>query len=111
MELNLNWPKGVRVLFLLSALMLAGCFPTLDITPEEVEEKINSTLKPGDSAEKIEAYFEKEGLGSSYDRFLNRYQSIIRHPESNFHAITIYVYVDENKRFIRIQADDVYAFL
>jgi len=99
------------LLLLLGSLMLVGCLSTLDTTPREVEEKINSYLKTGDGAEKIEAYFKKEGLEVSYDRFSNRYQSIIRHSESNFHAITIYVYVDENKKFIRVESDNSYTFL
>lgn len=103
--------KRLAAVFLFGALMLAGCVSTLDITPKEVEAKINSSLKPGDSAAKIEAYFENEGLGLSYDRFQDRYHSIIRHPESNFHAITIVIFVDQNKRFIRAEADDSYTFL
>ena len=80
-------------------------------TPKEVEPEINSSLKPGDSADKMEAYFENEGLVLSYDRFQGRYHSIIRHPESNFHAITIVIFVDEKRRFIRAEADDSYTFL
>ena len=90
---------------------MLGCLSTLDTTPDEVEAKINSSLKPGDSAELIEKYFDEEGLGLSYDRFANRYNSIIRHPKSNYHAITIDVYVDEEKRFIRVEANDSYTLL
>lgn len=104
-------PKQLFFLFLFSSVILTGCLSTLDITPKEVEEKINLSLTPGDDAGKIEAYFKNEGLGLSYDKFQNRYQSIIRHPDSNFHAITIYVYVDESKKIVRVEANDSYTFL
>ena len=103
--------KGLGSFFIVSSIFVFGCFTKLDTTPEEVEKKINTSLKPGDAPERIEAYFKKESLGLSYDKYQGRYQSIIRHPESNFHAITIYIYVDKNKRFIRVEANDSYTFL
>ena len=99
------------VFLLVTAPFLSGCFPTLDTTPEEVEADISSALKPGDAAETIEAYLRKRGLGFSYDRFANRYQAIIRHPDSNFHAITIHILLDPQKRYAGVEADDSYTFL
>lgn len=90
---------------------LSACSPTLDVTPDQAEQKINAALSPGDSSAKIEAYFKIEGLGATYNKFGKRYQSIIRHPDSDFHAITIHVYVDENKTFLKVEADDSYTFL
>jgi hypothetical protein len=91
--------------------MLAGCVSKLDITPQEVEAKINASLKVGDSSEIIEAYFKQEGLGFSYDKHESRYQSIIRHPKSDFHAIIIYIYIDNQKGFLKAEAHDSYTFL
>ncbi len=100
-----------RVAFLGALLFVSGCLPTLDTTPEKVEAEITAALKPGDSAEAIETYLRKRELEFSYDRFANRYQAIIRHPDSNFHAITIHILLDAQKRFAAVEADDSYTFL
>ena len=100
------------IVFLLSiGLLMSGCFPKLDITPEKVEAEISSALKPGDNSEAIEGYLQKRGLAFSYDRFANRYQAIIRHPESDFHAITIHILLDSEKHFKGVEANDSYTLL
>lgn len=99
------------LLVLLSLPLIAACAPTLDVTAEEVEHRINEELKAGDGADEIEAYFKNEGLSVSYDEFNSRYQSIIRHPESNYHAITIYIYVDKDGNFVKAEANDSYTSL
>jgi hypothetical protein len=96
---------------MLGLFALQGCFPTLDTTPQEIEANINASLLPGDSSLKIEEYLASQKLESSYDEYNNRYQGIIRHPDSNFHAITFHIYVDDNKAFIRAEANDSYTFL
>lgn len=73
----------------LLSVFVAGCFPALDATPAEVEVEIREVLRPGDSAETIEEYFRIRGLDVTYDKYQNRYSSIIRHPGSSFYAITI----------------------
>jgi hypothetical protein len=102
--------RAITAAILLSAIT-GACGPTLDVTPADVLTQIDASLGPGDSSEAIEAYFSDEGLGVSFDGFNQRYQSIIRHPESNYHAIVIYVYVDEERRFIRAEAHDSYTTL
>ena len=91
--------------------LLTGCCPHLGIAPEDVVAEINEALKPGDGSDAIEAYFKKAKLSASYDNFANRYQGIIRHPESNCHAIVIYVNVDENGKFVSVEVRDSYTFL
>ena len=105
-----------KIIFTLSILvfflfMLQVCFPTLEISPQDVEEKINAALKSGDSAVEIEEYLASQKLVSSYDKYNNRYQGIIRHPNSNFHAITFKIYLNKDKAFIRVEANDSYTFL
>ena len=100
------------IVFLLSVgLLMSGCLPKLDITPEKVEAEILSALKPGDNSEAIESYLQKRGLAYSYDRFANRYQAIIRHPESDFHTITIHTLLDPAKHFKGVEANNSYTFL
>ena len=104
--------KSIFLLLMLLALpLLVACGSTLDVTASDVERKISGMLNPGDSPEKIEVYFEKEGLPFSYDEFSSRYQSIIREANSNHHAIVIHVYVDEDQNFIKVEANDSYTGL
>ncbi len=100
-----------HIVFLLSFGLLSGCLFTLDTTPEEVEVEISSALKPGDNTEAIEQYLRKRGLEFSYDSFGNRYQAIIRHPKSNFHAITIHILLDSNNNYVGVEVNDSYNFL
>lgn len=103
--------RRATVILLLAAFFLTGCFPTLERTPEKVVADISSTLKLGDPAETIEAYFREHGLQFSYNRVDNKYQAIIRHPDSNFHAISIHVLLDSQKRYAGVEANDSYTFL
>ncbi len=101
----------ISSLVVFSFIAILILFPTLDTTPQELEININAALKSGDSAQKIEEYLTSQELDSSYDGYSNRYQGIIRHPDSNFHAIVFYIYVDKNKAFIKVEANDSYTFL
>jgi len=75
----------------------------------DVESNFRTALKPGDSAEKIEEYFQSQQLGFSFDKYQDRYQSIIRSPSTDFHAIVIFVNVDAEKRFKSVQVQDSYT--
>ena len=85
----------------------------------QVQNEINAALKPGDPSEKIEAYFNNErekqpvvrSLAFGYDRFQQRYGASMRSRTSNFHAITIYVNVDVDKKFKSVQVLDTYTGL
>ena len=103
--------RQIAGILLIAVAFLIGCFRTLDVTPADVEKQINAALKPGDSAETIEQYFSGRGLGYSYNKRESRYKSIIRHPDSNFHAIVIYVWVDKQKKFVKAEAHNSYTFL
>ncbi len=94
---------------LVAASTVVGCFGGLDTTPEAVEAEISAALHKGASPEAIERYLEQRNLTFSYDRFTNRYQSIIRDPESDAHAITIYVLLDDQKRYADVEARDSYT--
>ena len=99
------------VILFSAGLLSSGCFRMLDTTADVVETEISSALKSGDNVEAIEGYLRKRGLAFSYNRFANRYQAIIRHPESDFHAITIHILLDSEKHFKGVEANDSYTFL
>jgi hypothetical protein len=97
------------LLLVTASSALTGCSGGLDTTPEAVEAEISAALHKGASAQAIERYLEQRNLTFSYDRFTNRYQSIIRDPESNAHAITVYVLLDDQKRYADVEARDSYT--
>jgi hypothetical protein len=77
--------------------------------PARVRSEFNAALKPGDPSEKIEAYFKGRSLEFDYDKYQHRYQSTMRSTKSNFHAISIYVNVDKERRFESVDAFDSYT--
>lgn len=77
---------------------------------------INEHLSPGDSSEKIEEFLKEQEWPFTYDRFAKRYQS--HNPkileERNLFttkSISILLYVDESKAFLRAEVDEVYTGL
>ena len=101
--------RFIGFFLLVAASAVMGCSGGVDTTPEAVEAEISAALHKGDSAEAIERYLEQRNLPFSYDRFNNRYQSIIRDPDSNAHAITILVLLDDQKRYVDVEARDSYT--
>jgi hypothetical protein len=97
------------MLILAGLSQLAKADPPKLTSAQQVRVELQASLKPGDSDAAIQQFFKQRGLGFSYDRFSNRYQSIIREPNSNFHAVVIYINVDREKRFVSGEARDSYT--
>jgi len=80
---------------------------------KELENLINDNLKPGDPAEKIEAFLGAQGWPYSYDDLVRRYQS--HYPDGDVNkpylikAVAIWIYVDESKSFQRVVVEEVYT--
>lgn len=98
------------ILFAVVGPTVLSCLPTLDTTPAEVVDEIHAHLQPGAPREAVEWYLAQAGFHYSFDRFANRYQAIIRHPDSSFHAISIYIYLSPEGFFERAEARDSYTF-
>ena len=84
------------------------------MTSGQVRSKIERELNVGDSAIEIEAFFKRFELEYSFNDLRkpnNHYSAIIRKGKSNYHAITIRIYVDQNKRFLYAEVRDSYTFL
>ena len=101
--------NGRGFLGLAVAILLVGCSRSLDTTPEEIEAELLAALGQGANTEAIESYLRERKLPFSYDRFSNRYQSIIRDPNSDAHAITIYISLDAEGRLAGVEARDSYT--
>ena len=98
-----------RLLGFALAILLLGCGRGSEATPKQIETEILANLGTGADAEAIESYLRGRNLPFSYDRFSNRYQSIIRDPNSDAHAITIHISLDANGRFAGVEARDSYT--
>jgi hypothetical protein len=94
---------------LLVTVAMAGCARGLETTPEQIEAEIRAALGDSADSQSIESYLRQRGLEFSYDRFANRYQSIIRDPRSDAHAISIYINLDAERRFADVEARDSYT--
>lgn len=79
------------------------------LSSKEARSAIETNLKQGDSSSVIEAFFKQRQLPFTYDRFSKRYQSIIREPKSEKHAVVIYINVDSERRFVSGEARDSYT--
>jgi hypothetical protein len=90
-------------------ILLFGCSRSPDTTPQEVEAELLAALGHGASTQAIESYLRQRKLPFSYDRFSNRYQSIIRDPDSDAHAISIYISLDTDGRFAGVEVRDSYT--
>tara|TARA_R110001583_G_scaffold150925_1_gene302893 strand:- start:3493 stop:3885 length:393 start_codon:yes stop_codon:yes gene_type:complete len=77
----------------------------LDVIRAEFEKRV----KVGDSAKLLESALKDINVGNSWDPFSRRYQGIIRNSSSNFHAITIHVYVDGQGNYESIEIRDSYT--
>nr|MBS0019329.1 hypothetical protein [Gammaproteobacteria bacterium] len=93
-------------------------FSNIGVCPAFVETSLDTlnaelveALEVGDEAQRIESVLAGVGATYSWDGFQDRYQAIIRHPSSSFHAITIYVYVDEQRRLRTIEVNDSFSAL
>ena len=100
-----------KVALLSLLLLVSACSSTLNTTPRQVEADVSAALKQGATTQEIEAYLRQRGLEFSYDKYANRYQAIIRQPQSTFNAITIHILLDEQKTYSGVEAEDSYTFL
>lgn len=69
---------------------------------EEVKQLITDELYVGASSDVIETFFKKHNITYSYNRFSVRYNAIIRDVSSDpkvDQAVSIYIYLDDEKQF------------
>ncbi len=76
---------------------------------KQLQGELQAAMKVGDSREKIESVLKGRSLETTYDKYSQRYQSIMRRPTTDFHAIVIYVNVDKERRFVSVEAHDSYT--
>lgn len=87
------------------------CPPFVALRPDDVLKAFEADFLAGDDAEVVEAMLETLGFAFSWDAYAGRYQAIRRHPDSNFHAVVVAVYLDEQGRYARVDAHDSFTAL
>lgn len=81
---------------------------------EQTRRLIADELAVGAAPQAIEEFFLRHGIAYSYDRFAHRYQAIIRgvSPDPRVdQAVSIFIYVDDQGRFVRAEAHDTFTAL
>jgi hypothetical protein len=112
--------KCITIALLLAALSIIGCndgdlVKMNDVTEDkaiDVRVLIAKELKVGSPFIEIEGFFQRHKIIYSYDRFSKRYQGIIRNVGNNKNidqAVTIYIYVDEEKSFTSSDVDNSFT--
>jgi hypothetical protein len=98
--------------------LCSGCGPedSGGVTSSKgIASAIEGKLSPGDDRSLIERVTAELGARCSLDTFNRRYQCIIRDPNPElpigYHAISIYLYLDEQNRFLRSEVRDSYSMI
>ena len=85
------------------------CPPFVDTSLRDLRAEFEGRVKVGDAPSVVETALSDLGVSFSWDRFQGRYQGIIRHPSSSWHAVVVIVYVDEQRRFKAIEIHDSFT--
>lgn len=97
-------------------LLLSACSLLEKTTPEEVKQNLEAELTDDSCTEEIEEVLTRNGIGHSFDPFSRfgtwqRYQGIIRDVSPFLdHAIVVYVYVDEDKCYEKVETSNSFTF-
>ena len=78
------------------------------ITRDQVSVAINKELPVGASAAEIEKFFKRHHIDFGWNRFEGVYNGVIRDVEP-FHGITLVVFVDKDRRFVKAEVKDAYT--
>jgi hypothetical protein len=73
-----------------------------------VRDRIAKELRVGSTDREIEAFLDRHRIGFVWNEISEQYEAIIRNVEP-FHSITIDVYVNGQRRFVRAEVNDSYT--
>lgn len=84
------------------------------MSAQEIEDLVATRLDDGSSSREIEIFFNEEGWIYGFDRHQSRYQA--RDPNEDklpefLGRHQILVYVDDQRRFIRVEVEKMYNSL
>jgi hypothetical protein len=101
-----------RTAWLLATLFAIGACNVGEESKEmqraDVEAIVNRELEQGDSRAEIEAFLNRHGIKYTFDDYMKRYQCLISDTGRSYHAIRIYIYIDERDLFKEADIRDLY---
>jgi hypothetical protein len=91
-------PSRFVPLLIFAPLALAGCATVAagEADKAKMETMLNTELMTGDSAETIEAFFQRHGIGFTFDPAIRRYAATADMGDKV--PLSVYVYVDMDKK-------------
>jgi hypothetical protein len=91
-------PSRLIPLLFFAPLALAGCATvnTGEADKAKMETMLNTELMTGDSAETIEAFFQRHGIAFTYNPAIRRYAATVDMGDKV--PLSVYVYTDEEKK-------------
>jgi len=101
------------LLFFYLLQLLGACARNGVMTTEQIQEHIEQSLKTGDPHTKIEEFLDRENWPFAYDRFAKRYSA--SYPDGTVEnaitikGVSIKIYVDESKEYLRAEVDNIYT--
>jgi hypothetical protein len=78
-------------------------------TAQEVRMLIAKELKRGTAHQQIEEFLQRYTMAFGYDDIFNRYDALIR--RTQFEGVSIVIYVDMDRRFVRAEVNDFFTGL
>jgi hypothetical protein len=79
---------------------------------QDTYQLLNSELKIGDGRQTIESVLTHEGIGYSYDKYMNRYNSTVYFRQcGDDQAVSIYISLDPSGKLAKIKAFASYTGL
>ena len=88
------------------------------VTASELDRDLSKLLQPGDSLKKINSSLIKLDIGYHFDRDLGRFQGSLKNNNDNcmVHvlydcSVIIYVYTDQEQRYLNHEVEVVYSGL
>jgi len=102
------------IAYLNAFLLCLGCLYSDVMSKEEIENLISQNLKLGSTNKEIITFFKNQDWVYGFNRHLNRYRA--RDPEEDtlpeyLGRHRIYIYVDDEKKFIRAEVEKLFNFI
>lgn len=111
--LLMNTLNIVKMISIGIFLFCSGCYGDV-MSKNEIEKVIHENLKQGSSEKEIITFFEVQGWNYGFNRHFGRF--LASNPEENdllgiYGRNQIYIYVDDQRRFVRVEVEKVFNSL
>lgn len=90
---------------------VGACPPFVDVRLSELQALFEQQVASAATPEQIETELSQLGVEYSWNKYQSTYQGVLRHPESNFHAIAIRLLMGADQKVERIEIEDSFTAL